>query len=311
MILTAFLHVCAACAATPVDIRCPDSTKACHLIVDLAEDGRVWPQAFPLGAVRIAGDLVWWLDGISFATASVAPRSDLRQVRNFPLDMTVGDIRTASVAGNNLLVLSKNGIHVIEPESTLRRNLPVPSAWALAADNTHIAWTVLTTGTDFGSVMDMEHGVLAEKEYRPGALAVDGDDVYWVSFAAEGAIRALRRGETAPVTLAERQPAARAIAVDKERIYWLCDTKNGRMVRSAPKRGGKVTEMAHWPARQGTTGEERLIVQGGAVYWIAGRQLVRARGNEVVELTQGPGRVVSFDVDDRGVILTVEIPAAP
>lgn len=162
MILSAFLHVCAVCAPTPADIRCPDATNACHLIVDLAEGGRVWPQAFPLGAIRIAGDLVWWLDGITFATVSVAPRNDLHQVRNLPLNMTFGDIRAAAVAGKNLLVLSTNGLHVIEPEATIRRHLTMPSAWALAADDTHIAWTVLTIGSDFGSVMDVEHGVLAE-----------------------------------------------------------------------------------------------------------------------------------------------------
>jgi hypothetical protein len=261
--------------------------------------------------VRIAGDRVWWLDGVTFATVSVAPRSDLGQVHNFPLDLSVGGVRAVAVSDKTLLILSTDGLHAVTPEGTVRRHSAVPSAWALASDGVHIAWTTGTTGFDLGTVEDLEHGVLAADERQPGALAVDEDGVYWVSFAAEGTIRALRRGERVPVTLAERQTAPRAIALDAKRIYWLCDTVDGRVVRSVPKGGGEVTEMGRCAAMRGTTSEERLVVREGSVYWIAGGQLMRARGDEVVALTQCPGRVVSFDVDDRGVMLATEIPAAP
>ncbi len=311
MITSAILYACATVAVPPRDIRCPDATKSCHLLVDLAAGGRAWPQPFPLGPVRIARDRVWWLDGITFATVSVAPRSDLGQVHNFPLDMPFGSIRAVAVSDKTLLILSADGLHVVAPEGAVRHYLAVHSAWALASDGAHIAWTTGTTGFDLGTVEDMEHGVLAADEFQPGALAVDRDGVYWVSFAVEGTIRALRWGEGSPITLAQRQTAPRAIALDAERIYWLCDTVDGRVVCSVPKGGGEVTETARWPARQGTDGEERLVVCEGSVYWIAGGQLIRARGNEVVALTQGPGRVVSFDVDDRGVMLAMEIPAEP
>ncbi len=309
--IQALFNVCASSTAPHSKIHHPDAAKKRHLLVDLAAAGRAWPQPFPLIAVRIADDCVWWLDGVTFSTASVAPRSDLGHVHNYPLNISVGSIRAVAVSDKTLLILSADGLHAVTPEGAVRRHSAAHSAWALASDGVHIAWTTGTSGIDRGTVEDLEHGVLAADEYQPGALAVDGDGVYWVSFAPEGTVRALRWGERVPVTLAERQAAPRAIALDAERVYWLCDTVNGRVVRNVPKDGGEVTEIARWYSGKGPAFEERLVVRGGSVYWIASGQLIRARGGEVAAMTRTPGRVVSFDVEDRGVILATEVPKGP
>ncbi|WP_437995886.1 hypothetical protein WMF26_32365 [Sorangium sp. So ce185] len=281
---------------------------------------RTWQ--FPLGGIQAGAKHLYWLDGISVANVRVGPKDDIgRTSATVSLNTPVGDVRASAAAGDTLLVLTSGGLLGLSPTDAAPRLVAAElSGWALATDGRSAVWTTGVAGSDQGSVKrgDLTSGAVSEVvggETRPGAVTFDGGGIYWVSFGAgpDGAIRGLPAGASSPITLAAGQPAPRAIAVDRDAVYWVNDAPDGRHLRSVPRRGGPVRELLHRPAPQGSTGQERLVVAGDDAYFIVAGQIEHALtsgapGASVIK-ARPPGRVVSFDVDERHLYLTVDVPA--
>jgi hypothetical protein len=316
-----------ATSVTPApELSCPTEHRVhgCHLVVTVARSGggtlasTIWP--YPLGAIRAGPTQLCWLDGISVANVRIGPKDDLlHAARSVSLDVSVGDVRSATMAGDTMLLMTSAGLLALSPTDAAPRLVAAESAgWNVASSERYAAWTTGIAGVDEGSVkrLDLATGelvVLAENEMRPGAIAVDRDAVYWANLGSEsdGTIRTVAAGRSTPVTLATDQPAPRSIAVDGDTLYWITTAPDERRLCSVATRGGRVRELLALPSPRASSGGERLVVDRGNAYFLIGGHLGRVTSGSVVASPVATvptgGRIIGFDIDADHVYLTAYI----
>lgn len=105
---------------------------------------------------------------------------------------------------------------------------------------------------------------------RPGAVAVDGANVYWSENDARnnGRVRAVPRGGGVPVTLVEEHGGPGDLAVDGPFVYWTAGDRVVRLARADVDRAMAGRETP--PPRvvvSGVTGALGLAVRGGQVFF--------------------------------------------
>jgi len=314
----------------PAKVVYPESVKmrGIRLVAKLSRsDGTivaVTEQPYPLGAIRVGTDLLYWLEGISFVNVQVRSKSDLRDVlAPIALTIAIGDVRATECSSEMLLILSPIGLLGLSSNDFILRMLADDfSGWSLAIHRQFAIWTTGIAGYERGDVkrLDLENGtmdIIAAGEQRPGAVCMDEDGVYWVCFGSghtshDAAIRMCVPENSKPTTIAFGESAPRSITTDKERIYWIDDSLDGRHVRALFKQDSdSIHELAHLPVSPGTAGEERLIVSGNDLYFLSCGRLFQTTINggdvkAVVSLLP-LGRVISFDIDQDYVFMNIEV----
>jgi hypothetical protein len=156
-----------------------------------------------------------------------------------------------------------------EDAMTLAQGQDLPHNIAL--DETHVYWT--TDGLTTSIERTPKCGGAIETLYEgedfvdlAGAIAVDGERVYWVGGLGNGdwGVRSIPKtgGEITP--LAQGFDEVGGIAIDEDHVYFVSDCVAGTCIQRVSKSGGPVTTIA---------GEQPVVVDVAVdathVYWIS------------------------------------------
>jgi hypothetical protein len=162
---------------------------------------------------------------------------------------------------------------------------------SLAADGRYVYWV---NGDGTVNKVPLAGGkvtTLASGQDQPSAVAVDGTNVYWVTWDQQGTVEKVPIGGGPVTTLATGQSWPASVAVEGTRVYWV----NGDgTVNEVPVGGGSVTTLATGPPNAVS-----MAVDSTHVYWgtFGTVNEVPLGGGSVTTLATGQNFPIGMAVD--------------
>jgi hypothetical protein len=169
-------------------------------------------------------------------------------------------IKRLSLAGGPLETLATFDASHRLPDDTSEDN----GGW-LAVNDTHIVWTVPSTGRILAMLRSGgEPFELATKQDVPLRLALDDTRAYWTNWSscgvcARGSVQSVALSGGDPVSIATKQDHPNGIAVDRVNAYWV--TAGGNVMQ-APLVGGQPIALA-----SGLMNPFFVTIDATTVYW--------------------------------------------
>lgn len=148
---------------------------------------------------------------------------------------------------------------------------PSAGMTSIAVDATHAYWTRYSGDAASGAVLrvPLSGGATVALAWGTGfiQLAIDGDDIYWLSDGTsenswtDGALYTVKKSGGEPTQLATSLHGATRLAVDATHVYWT--EAYGMLIRKVPRSGGDAVTLATSDGNP-----QGIAVDDHAVYWV-------------------------------------------